>query len=340
MRRVMAICPNPRDATSFYRGVGPLSRLQKDVPDLTLVFASHVDYATLAPCDVVFLQRPSKPEHLQIAALTVNQNIPLWLDFDDDLMSVTPDNPTYHQYGDPDTKKRIAKIIKMASVITVSTKFLGDQIAPLNNNVVLVPNAIDDYQFENRRPRPVPRQKLVMWRGGSSHQRDLMTVASELVEASQDPARADWVFHFQGYHPWWITEQMREAATRHAPSLTPTDYMILLEEICPAILVVPLVDNVFNRSKSSCSWIEAAYAGAMVIAPHMPEFLRPGIINYDSPAGFAAALRDAMTGKMDIAKLADEGWAAVREDYTLTKVNPLRQRVLDILTKDRVRGYR
>jgi hypothetical protein len=335
---MMAICPAPNDATSFYRGIGPLSRLQKDCGDVSIVFVSHVEYSTLAPVDVVFMQRPFQPHHLQAALMANHHNVPLWLDFDDDLFSVTPDNPTFHMYGDDAVKKRVAKMIGMASVVTVSTPFLGEQLRPMNPNVVVVPNAVDDYQFENRRVRHTPRPKVVFWRGGATHQRDLMTVADQLVAASHDPTRADWTFHFQGYNPWWITEKMRDSHTRHAGSLEPVQYMRLLEELCPALMVVPLVDNVFNRSKSNCSWIEGAYAGAAVIAPDMAEFRRPGVINYDSQEAFGRALRDAMTGRLDLKRIADEGWAEVRRSATLSVVNVIRERVLTQLIS-RPRGF-
>lgn len=338
MKRILVICPSPNDGTSFYRGVGPLSRLSKDSKDIQCAFTANVEYANISMVDLVFMQRPFLQPHVQVAEMTRHHNVPLWVDFDDDLFSVTPDNPTFDMYGAESTRKQVAKVIAMADVVTVSTEHLKQQYEKLNKRVIVVPNAIDDYQWEKRKPRPKDRPKMVFWRGSSTHQRDLMTVAQELVDASHDPARADWTFHFQGYNPWWITEQMRSQNTVVAPMVEPVQYMRFLEKTPFPIMVVPLLDNLFNRSKSNCSWIEGAFAGAAVIAPDMPEFQRPGVLNYKNDKHFGEILRQAMSGEIDIAQVAEEGWTEVKRAYTLSRVNHLRAQIVDQICS-RPRGF-
>lgn len=335
----MVICPHPNDATSFYRGVGPISRLQKDVPDLQCIFLSHVEYSSLAMCDAMFLQRPYQQSHLSALMLAKSQNVPIWLDYDDDLFSVAPDNPTFNQYGNRDTQERVRKCLEIADVVTVTTEHLRQQFLRFNKNIVVIPNAIDDYQFENRRPRPT--SNVVLWRGGSTHQRDLMTVARQLVEVSRNPEHsAHWTFHFQGYNPWWITESMPAKNVRFAGSLSVIEYMEFMAELAPRIMIVPLMDNLFNRSKSNCSWIEGSYAGSAVIAPkQLPEFNRHGIINYSTPEEFAELLDAAMRGSLTLRECAEESWQVILKTATLSVVNPLRQSVLDSLTLRR-RGFR
>jgi hypothetical protein len=100
----------------------------------------------------------------------------------------------------------------------------------------------------------------------------------------------------------------------------------------PAIAFVALRDNEFNRAKSNIAWIEAAYAGAAVVAPNLPEFEQPGVRLVD-PGGLPAL--DALRQLVDQPKLVrDLNWAArdfIRSSLRLTGVNQLRAQIVEKL---------
>jgi hypothetical protein len=55
-------------------------------------------------------------------------------------------------------------------------------------------------------------------------------------------------------------------------------YQIQLRGTSPDYIVVPLVNDAFNRCKSNIAWIEATNAGAVTIAPsYLPEFRGPAM---------------------------------------------------------------
>jgi hypothetical protein len=300
---------------------------------------NQFDWTTIHWADAVFLQRPSMPQHVQICEMVKASRVPLWLDYDDDLFSVPVHNCTYEMYGLKSTQEQIAKCINMADVVTVTNAHLRERLLPLNKNIVVIPNAFEDERFDDRPPRKAEREKLVFWRGSKTHEKDLMQVCQQIVQLSHDPELADWFFHFMGYNPWWMTEQMRHD---HTLCLQPIDVVAYHDFICslqPPIWIVPLVDDRFNRSKSNIAWIEGSYAGATIIAPNIPEFQRPGVLLYDKPEEFGPTLRRAMKGEYNLSELSEKGWNAVRNTVSLSIVNKLRVQVLERLLA-RPRGYR
>ncbi len=331
MIRVMVVCPAPDDATSFYRGVFPLALLQSQMPDLSLIYVNEVKASTVRMCDIVFMQRPFAAQHLAAARIVKSCRTPLWVDYDDDLLAVPPDNPTFTIYGKESTQKQVARIIAMADIMSVSTPHLGLKFKPLNPNIVVIPNALDDTIFTPREPRRVPRPKLVLWRGGGTHHKDLSTVGTQLIEASHDPDRADWLFQFHGFNPWWITERMRERQTICSEGIPILEYRDFLHALHPALMIVPLVPSEFNLSKSNCSWIEGVFAGAAVIAPDIPEFQQPGIIRYSGPEDFGVKLKEAMTGGYDLTAMNELSWNHIKTNLRLTRVNHLRRQIVQTL---------
>ena len=88
MKNLAVLCPSNTDATSFYRGIGPLAEIRRERFNLALTFINDVNWSTLKLCDAAFLQRPFTSNHLKIAELVKRNQLPLWIDFDDDLFSV------------------------------------------------------------------------------------------------------------------------------------------------------------------------------------------------------------------------------------------------------------
>ncbi len=110
----------------------------------------------------------------------------------------------------------------------------------------------------------------------------------------------------------------------------------MIHRLQPAIMIVPLVDNDFNRAKSNIAWLEGCFAGAAVIAPDFPEFQRPGVLNYSSPEQFGDVLGNAMIGNYDLKKLSEDGWAHIRKYELLTHRNQIRVNALkDLLNREK-----
>lgn len=247
MISVLVCCPCPWDSTSFYRAVGPFSRLGVRFSIAT----ERISWNDLLPHDVVFLQRPFDAEHLAIAKMAKTLNLPLWIDHDDNVFDIPFTNPHRFQFKE----ETIKEIFSLADVLTVSTEPLREVFEAKGFKSRVIQNAWD-YQIWPRR-RPLNEKKVMLWRGSDMHWQDLDAVVG-MVE------------RFERRHPGWRWVFMgAEPAFKkylknyfHYKFTDVVSYFDTLKTVNPSAMFIPLEDTVFNRCKSNVAWMEGFMAGA------------------------------------------------------------------------------
>jgi glycosyltransferase involved in cell wall biosynthesis len=329
------ICPIPNDTLSFWRGIGPLAELRRIHPELTLCFLNEVYWHTAACVDVAFLQRPFTPSHLVMAQVFKASKVPLWVDFDDDLFSIPPWNPCHRQYMREDVQKTIAEVMALADVVTVSTPQLAAKFAPLNPNIIVIPNALNMHLIGPARA-PIPENRnLILWRGSKTHVKDLNVMAEAAIHLSKTYQDVTWMF--MGEVPWFVDFMPRDRVIS-AESIDPVEYFQFLAKVRPAILCTPLVDCEFNRGKSNIAWLEGSWCGAAVLAPRWPEWAQPGVTSYVTSADFCQQLERMIVKRMsDGIASACDSWEHIYRHLTLDTVNSQRMDVLEGLLDGRYR---
>lgn len=340
MKNLLCLIPSFHDATSFYRAAGPIGRIRKVVSNVQFNFINEYNWATLHMCDALFVQRPFKEDHVKVIEMAKNQGLKVWVDYDDDLFTVPTDNPASGVYNEAATKKAVAKCIAMADEVTVTTPFLKKRFqegpVPLNKNITVIPNAFDFEMFNYRDDETSMRNKIMLWRGSITHERDLTTVAKEVINIAQDPKCSEWLWRFVGYNPWFITDKLLPKQYIHSKSLDIMEYNRHIFDIAPQAIFVPLHDSVFNRSKSNIAWFEGTLAGAVCIAPNWEEWTQPGIINYDSPRNFEDIVKAVMGGQINLEKMVTDSWNHMKENFDIRKVNRKRIEVIERLMGEKI----
>jgi hypothetical protein len=331
---ILAIIPNRTDATSLYRGLGPLSNLRREM-DLNVIFCDKIDDSILDMVDLVFMQRPAEDYNLQVAKLCQQNGTPLWIDYDDLLLEVPEDNPAYDHYSSKEKKQKIMDITKLATCVTVSTEHLKRCLQnpkdPLNHRVFVVPNALPD-KFLNHAKKYNTTAKHVNWRGTNTHQRDLAEFAPELIELANE--RVDMTMTFIGYNPWFITQYIEPRRAIVAPPMTISDYVRFMSVTNPPIQIVPLHKSNFNMCKSNIAWLESCLVGAICIGPEWQEWTgKPGILTYKTAQDFKACIGYALDNPDLMAKQHAQSWAFVKENLILSKVNVLRRKIIHALNQ-------
>ena len=309
--------------------MGPLADLRATDPNLRVSIVDRIDWTLLALHDAVFMHRPRTTDHLLIMDLAHAIGVPVWIDYDDHVFAVPPDNPSAKAWNTPEVQKCVAQIIAKADIVTVSSEVLARDLASLCQAPPrIIPNAHNARMFGNLAQAPSDNP-LVMWRGSETHMRDVMSCGAEIIYNGQK--HLDWAWLFLGMHPWFVTDRMPHEKTCVAPGMDPLEYFTLLRSLRPKVLIVPLADNTFNHAKSNIAWLEATYAGAICLAPNFPEWRRPGVITYDEPSDFEALLDAILSGGVDLVKTWELSRAAVEENLMLPTVNKMRLRVLEDL---------
>lgn len=331
MFKIIMCCPNAADSTSLYRAAGPMANLRKQIAGLQVGFPEAFDWVVMKGADVLFLQRPHLPQHLEIAQMAKDCNLPLWVDIDDDLFNVPMENQCYAAFRDEPTREIMRQCLRLADVVTVASQALKDELSSLNQRIEVIPNAFDESWLHNYDPINKPKDKnLIFWRGSDSHVKDLMSEAEAIGRVAIAHPELKW--RFCGYLPWFYGESvLMKGKVEHVKSLAPLKYFNFLKTSNAAISIVPLVDNKLNRCKSNIAWQEATLQGAAVLAPNLPEWQVPGVVCY-KPGQFQEMLEMLLTGKIDPQDSLKTSLEYILEDLTLTKINRKRIDILESLT--------
>ncbi len=325
MAEILFLTVCSEDTCAFYRSAGVVRDLRRKTKhNITLMQTTQapMNWSFLTQFDLIMYQRPFNRESLNICGYVKQCGIKLWLDYDDNLFALNPENPTYYLYNNQEIKDNIKKMLGLADVVSVPTENLRQAYSEFNKNIVIVPNAFNDLLFHC--PELKPRTNHCVWRGPEAHIFDLMSFSKEINQATQN--FPEWRFMFMGFSPWFLSETQNKG---HVPSVDIAIYMKNLFEMAPSCMHVPLHDNAFNRAKSNISYIEGSFAGAVVVVPAWWNV--PGALSYTDGASYYEAIRAVLSGEVDKAKMNAEAWEFIQDTLLLSKVNNERIAVINSL---------
>jgi hypothetical protein len=200
MAEILFLTIQSADTCAFYRSSGVLKDLRRKTKhNITLVQWDQVNmnWSLINQFDMIMMQRPFSRESLNLANYIKQCNIKLWIDHDDTLLALNPENPVYSLYANPETQKNIQGILQLADVVSVPTEYLRQVYIEWNKNIVVIPNALNDTLFQ--RPDYKPRTNHVVWRGPEAHIFDLWTHMNEINQLVKE--FAEWRFIFMGFNP-------------------------------------------------------------------------------------------------------------------------------------------
>lgn len=327
--KILIVTPYGQDAHSFWRCIGPMSYLAKysggdiEIQTMGQVQGNQekVTWAELATFDIIFLHRPCRPDDLTVIQMARNLNIPTWMDLDDWLFDIPLWNPNAGTYHTPGIQTIMAHCIATADVVSCSTSALYDQFKKLNPNVVIVPNAYRSDLFTYREmASDLPRKPIFVWRGTNTHDGDIMSVASAFPSLSGK-------VHFLGSPPWSITRMMQPEQYQTLTHQDTLLYWKYIYGLAPKVFLVPLHDCFFNRAKSNIAYIEAMHAGAICVAPDLPEWRRPGVVTYDAndAQSFLACANHAIEMlDWEHHDMVSQAFIHMKELYDISIVNQIR----------------
>ena len=261
---IAMLCPMPNDATSIYRAWGPLNRLRKTM-NLHLNEATDWKWHNMKNNDIVFLQRPFQPHHMEAAAGARHVGLPLWVDFDDNLLRVPKSNPFKGMYTG--CERVVIKCVEKADVVTVSTQPLLEELSQFSDKVLLVPNAPDPDIWGEPDLSWKGRKNIVLWRGSETHAKDLFQWKDEFLE-SYESMRGNWKWAFLGWEPWMYTEHMDPNDFMFEPFKDYFSFVSDMKKIRPKIMIFPLEKNPFNMAKSTNVCDDAQWSGALLVTPY------------------------------------------------------------------------
>jgi len=214
----------------------------------------------------------------------------------------------------------MADIAKTADVITVSTHGLKQAYGQLNNDVRVIHNALNFESIGTEQQGPT--NKVMLWRGGDSHQEDFDTYKYVILHRQIE--YTEWLWTYAG-------NDFYDAATPNSlylPPKDPTHYFKWLKESANRAMQVPLTDSFFNHCKSNIAALEGTWGGAVCLVPDWEEWQIPGTLKYKTVAEYGEKLDVILKEQISFNKYRGQAMEYIREFYSLDKVNDLRVELL------------
>jgi len=315
--KIKIVSSIPHGACSFYRSHGVFPKLNIETSGV-----QDIGWQILMDTDILFFERPDTPQYFEAGKIVKDLGVKLWVDFDDNLFCLPAHSPHASFYNRA-TQKTIMKNVQLADIVTVATPAIAKEIATFyDKEITVVPNAHNDYNFPFE--YNFSDKNIIIWRGSTTHRVDLLTYSKQIWDVAN---QSKWNWEFIGNDLWYITDNIQRKNIM--PELNLSLYFRTIKRMNPAIYIVPLEFNNFNMAKSNCGWLEMTYAGAVTLAPNMPEWIRPGILNYDNADDFQDKL-ELLMSDADLRKVNyEKSFEYIKENLLLSTVNKKREQILN-----------
>lgn len=302
----------------------PLERLAENGYNVTTKIRSkYPNTHDVLWCDVLYFMRAATHQDLQFLRSAKLMGKKIWVDTDDDLLNIPIDHSGYFAFQEVGLRESYIEIHKIADIVTYSTETLAESHKKFNKNFAVIPCAYADERVEDLLENK-PVNKIFLWRGTATHEKSMAEYAASILQIAK--ANPDWEFKFIGYKPWQILEKLKNT-WRVEPFMDVEDMLSYIHQIRPAVHLVARTDNLFTRARSSISYAEATFGGAVTIAPDWPEWKKPGIVNYTSKADFVKKANLAAKKHQSKRVAAASGY--IRKNITWSAVNKLHNEVIE-----------
>jgi hypothetical protein len=309
---------------SAWRSHGPFLELSR-LGHINLMVGTWDDsWTTLRLADIAFFQRPmSKNCELQIFTAK-DLGLKAWIDLDDSNI-LSPSHEVYNIWCEEYDELSFKKIMMLADVVTVTNKPLQDYYLAYNNNVKIIPNAINDYWLNINK---FSNKKIVTIRGGGHHLNDVWEYRKEIIEVMNN--HKDWELHVLGGEIKFLSDKISNY--KFIGDFDIHRYFGYLMRFAPGIIILPLSDNDLNRCKSNIGWQESTLCGGTALTPHWWK-LNDYSLTYKDNKSFANNFERLITDEGLRKELWTKSVQKVKKDYLLSNVNKKRIEIIKNLMK-------
>lgn len=242
---------------------------------------------------VIVFHRPEDSRKLELARLLKQEGKKIVMDNDDtykDLGAVklnTYFNKERMERGLGSVNKIVDAFIVEADLITTTTEFLADEYRKLNKNVVVLPNCVDPFYFDE----PLRNESDVVRIGitgsiGMSYDLDIL---EPIIKHYEHDKRVKIVFFSlpanQDSNPILRRTYEHEynfldsVEVEWHPLVDADLYYDKINSLKLDIMIIPRADNYFNRAKSNLKFLEASMFEIPVIAQGFADGKSPYQVN-------------------------------------------------------------
>lgn len=265
---------------------------------------------------------------MQIARLK-RLKIPYVIDIDD--YWELPNSHTLKELYDTHNAPAIIKeLIKEAKLVTTTHEMFADIIRKVNPNVVVLANAIDDFQPQFKPSLNVGNKVRFGWIGAMHHFEDLQMIKpclSKINNVNCDIVLGGWRDNLiYNIFEDWFSNYGTNPNYKRLDGTDVFNYGFMYDQIDVAL--IPLKKNKFNSCKSNLKVIEAGFKKKAIIVskvnPYLIDCNKNNSIQCSNSNDFYKAIVKCVKNPNLVIDLAEQLYIDVANKYNIESINVLR----------------
>lgn len=248
-----------------------------------------INFKELFLCDVIIFIRPQKEATLLLLKLLRSLGKVIICVMDDLLAEIDPKNPVHFF-------KSFAQFnlqsIREAHLVLVTTSFLKEKLRSVNENIKLNPNYIDSSDFvlpniEQKNQRGENERVRVLFSGSSATLENIENFLPLLKNIHDKHSNLEYVFFGGDQKIYPMLKGIFKERVEFIQSISFDKYPSKLKSLKIDFALLLLKDNIFNRAKSNCKYLEMSALGMPVVVRGFNDSASPyNAVIHDGENGF------------------------------------------------------
>lgn len=244
-------------------------------------------------------------------------------EFDDAFDRIPKIHPGYKYYQQ--MKPNFLDYITHSDLVTVSTNTLKKYYNDLNENMVVLPNTINEkiWLNENVSKNEHSGKIRILFAGTIGHEPDLQVIEDVLLKILLEFSDSVQLLLWGNELPELQKLNNVEVVTNFKPDYA--DYAEILKQMQVDFALVPLAINDFNKAKSNIKWLEYSACKIPGIYTNIPAYRnsvknnKTGIVVANEFHHWYNAIKLLITNPQKRAKMAENAYNEVTAKHTLQK---------------------
>jgi glycosyltransferase involved in cell wall biosynthesis len=237
-----------------------------------------VKFDYLLEYDTIYVQRLHDWESFYVLEKLKKAGRRIVYDMDDDIFSLTPDNPAFHVIS-RDNQQAAVACMKLADVVTTTTAVLQHRLAQVLDGEwpEIIPNAldVDDGWLDTDKTGSPDGLKRIFWQGSATHAEDWEVCIGAVDRIMQEYQNVHLVL--LGYLPPVVIERLQsqqhwKGKVEHLGFNDVETYFQIIRHVRADVGIAPLSPKPFNEGKSPIRWLEMTCIGMPVVASNMEPY--------------------------------------------------------------------
>jgi glycosyltransferase involved in cell wall biosynthesis len=254
----------------------------------------------LEKADIVILGRAFAENVIRGIDTLQSSDKPVVFDLDDNFFNISPFSPHYKELGimpvnmesmdglakvpmweegvnfeakkNRKVREMAIEVIRSVSCLTVTTAPLKKVYSRFNDNVRIVPNALD-FRVWNYQPiKHMSGNVRILWTGAGNHTEDFMFIQPVLSDIQKKYPNVTIVFAGSDWRH--VKGSLDYSRVEVAPWTEYVAYPYVMKSLCCDIGIAPIRTNDFDDCRSNIKWLEYSALKMATVATNFGDYKR------------------------------------------------------------------